>query len=424
MHQQLKNWLLNNLNRLKTILLIVGLFFVNNSAYTQSINLIPNPSFEYLDSCSYYTNTIKSAKPWDTLHVGGGGGPNLFNKCSFGVANRSPNTGIGYRYARTGNGFVGFDFYSSLFLLRFYSQVPLSQTLQNGKSYSVTFYASRPSATQYAIDRVGAYLDNGSISTTYGGLVNVIPQVENPAHNIITDTVNWTKIQGCFTANGTESYLTLGNFYPDSLVDTVSAPYNSNYGVVNNSGFFIDDVSVIESNAIIKADNDTTILKGDTITLGKSIEGMPVDWYDLQGNLLAASSTLKVSPITKTSYVVKMDLCGNVTYDTVTVSVSTGVEQLVNDNEKLMVYPNPCGEKLLVTGYQSRTFGIGNTLEITDVLGRILMVRQAHHDGITVVGHADEGSISINVETLPSGVYFIKATDKNGNVKIGKFVKE
>jgi hypothetical protein len=298
-------------------------------------------------------------------------------------------------------------------------QTALTSLLNVNHNYTVTFFVSRLSACQYAIDRIGAYLDNGVISTpSYGGLVNVIPQVENPRHHIIVDTVNWTKVQGCFTANGTESYLTLGNFYPDSLTDTMSVPYVP-HGLVDNASFFIDDVSVIESTATIKADNDTTILKDDTITLGKSIEGMPVDWYDLQGNLLAASSTINISPTTTTSYVVKMDLCGNVSYDTVTVSVSTGVEQLVNDNEKLVVYPNPASQSIVIS-HQSLVY----TIEVMDVLGRILMVRQAHHDGITVVGHADEGSISINVSTLPSGVYFIKATYKNGHVKIGKFVKE
>jgi hypothetical protein len=406
------------LNRLKTTLLIVGLFFLKNSAYTQSFNYVPNSSFEFIDTCYILSGTINNAVPWDTL-IHGGGAPDLFNNCSIGIGNKEPHTYSGFRTSKTGNGFSSLAVFIGSFQYRDYSQVPLKQSLVNGHNYSVSFYVSRCAGSQYCIDRIGAYLDNGSISTTYGGLVNVIPQVENPQHNIITDTVDWTKIQGCFTANGTESYLTLGNFYPDSQVDTASAPYNPNYGVVNNSSYFIDDVSVIESTATIKADNDTIINKGDTITLGKSIEGMPIDWYDLQGNLLAASSTLKVSPSITTSYVVKMDLCGNVSYDTVTVSVSTGVEQLAFESGQLVVYPNPVSQSLVIS-HQSLVY----TIEVMDVLGRILMVRQAHHDGISVFGHADEGSISINVETLPSGIYFIKATDEKGNVKVGKFVKE
>ncbi|MEY2829054.1 MAG: Secretion system C-terminal sorting domain, partial [Bacteroidota bacterium] len=195
------------------------------------------------------------------------------------------------------------------------------------------------------------------------------------------------------------------------LVDTASAPYNPNYGVVNNSSYFIDDVSVIESNSIIKADNDTIINKGDTITLGKSIEGMPVDWYDLQGNLLAASSTLKVHPITTTSYVVKMDLCGNVSYDTVTVNVSTGVEKLEFESGQLVVYPNPASNELICKCANM----LINTIEVSDVLGRLYAIPPFER-GL--------GGLELNILTLPNGIYFIKASDVKGNVMNGKFVKE
>jgi hypothetical protein len=53
-----------------------------------------------------------------------------------------------------------------------------------------------------------------------------------------------------------------------------------------------------------------------------------------------------------------------------------------------------------------------------------MMVRQAHQDVGSLVGHAEERSISINVSILPNGIYFIKATDEKGNVSNGKFVKE
>jgi hypothetical protein len=66
---------------------------------------------------------------------------------------------------------------------------------------------------------------------------------------------------------------------------------------------------------------------------------------------------------------------------------------------------------------------LGNTLpnnsikyiEITDLLGGLKL---------SVILSDSEGTKSINFEALPSGIYFIKATDTNGNVMNGKFVKE
>ncbi|MFM2224971.1 MAG: hypothetical protein RJA07_1173 [Bacteroidota bacterium] len=396
--------------------LFIGFFFLTGINTQAQVNYIPNPSFEKLTTCIFFAGDIHKAQPWDTLKNGGGGLPSLFNACNSLKGLQVPNTEQGYRTSKSGKGVAWIDSYVKTSKdIHYYLQSILSFSLTSNKTYTVTFFVSHPSGCPYAIDRIGAYLDNGSISTpSYGGLVNVIPQVENPQHHIIIDTVNWTKIQGCFIANGTESYLTLGNFYPDSLTDTMSVSYVP-HGLVDNASFFIDDVSVIESSATIQADNDTTILKGDTITLGKSIEGMPVDWYDIQGNLLAASSTLKVNPTTTTSYVVKMDLCGNVSYDTVKVSVSVGIEQLTFENGQLEVYPNPCMEKLLVMSDKSRTFGIVNTIEVTDVLGRVV---------IQQIKNSSTQQIQIDVSGLSNGLYFIKATDIKGNVMNAKFVKE
>jgi hypothetical protein len=56
-----------------------------------------------------------------------------------------------------------------------------------------------------------------------------------------------------------------------------------------------------------------------------------------------------------------------------------------------------------------------NTIEVTDVLGRVCTIPPFER-GL--------GGLELNVSTLQSGIYFIKAMDINGNIKIGKFVKE
>ncbi|MFM2049449.1 MAG: Secretion system C-terminal sorting domain, partial [Bacteroidota bacterium] len=95
----------------------------------------------------------------------------------------------------------------------------------------------------------------------------------------------------------------------------------------------------------------------------------------------------------------------------------------VSAKNQLSVYPNPASQSIVISHLL-----LVNTIEVTDVLGRTQMVRQAHHDGSSIVGHAEfrtfGTSISIDVETLPNGIYFINATDINGNVMNGKFVKQ
>jgi len=63
------------------------------------------------------------------------------------------------------------------------------------------------------------------------------PQIN--CSNIISDTANWTLIYGSFIAQGGEHYLIIGNFYSDTLTDTL----NLN-GTINAAYYYYDDVNV------------------------------------------------------------------------------------------------------------------------------------------------------------------------------------
>jgi len=82
---------------------------------------------------------------------------------------------------------------------------------------------------------------------------------------------------------------------------------------------------------------------------------------------------------------------------------SSGIEN-IKDNQ-ISIYPNPVKGQLQVTSYELQE---GALYSIFNVAGQMLMQGKLSYE--TTV---------INVETLPSGVYFIKA----GN-SVGKFVKE
>jgi hypothetical protein len=87
------------------------------------------------------------------------------------------------------------------------------------------------------------------------------------------------------------------------------------------------------------------------------------------------------------------------------------VEQLAFESGQLVVYPNPCGDKLLVMSDKL----LVNSIEVKDVLGRIQNVR---------VEKQNTNDLRLTTEHLPSGVYFIKAIDIKGNTMNAKFIKE
>ena len=213
---------------------------------------------------------------------------------------------------------------------RDYMQAHLYHTLAAGQSYCVTYYANLANQSGYATNNIDAYLDDGTIDTAgyYCGVpfLGVNPQITEAV--IIYDTLNWVKIQGSFVANGTERFITIGNFHDKAHTSYV--PFTTTSDISNFGYYLIDDVSVIASNAIADAGPDVTVAPGDTAWIGVDTtyggiyagDGMPCYWYTLGGTTpIDSGGRIGVRPADTTTYVVAMDLCGTVTYDTVTVNV-------------------------------------------------------------------------------------------------------
>jgi hypothetical protein len=95
-----------------------------------------------------------------------------------------------------------------------------------------------------------------------------------------------------------------------------------------------------------------------------------------------------------------------------------GIDDATMNNVKLVVYPNPVSNVLICKCANM----LINTIEIHNVLGQnVLAVTPSP---LERAGVRSMGDVSMDVSKLSSGVYFIKTTDKNGNVMNGKFVKE
>ncbi|MEY2830099.1 MAG: hypothetical protein RIQ33_1957, partial [Bacteroidota bacterium] len=77
---------------------------------------------------------------------------------------------------------------------------------------------------------------------------------------------------------------------------------------------------------------------------------------------------------------------------------------------EISIYPNPANDYVVL----STKYSV-NTIEVTNVLGQVCIISPLQ------VG---KGNVSINIEHLPSGIYFLKTIDDKGFQQIVKFVKE
>ena len=125
---------------------------------------------------------------------------------------------------------------------REYIQIAFSDSLIEGKCYSVAFYTNLQNRIKKAANNIGAYISKTPITiTTSPYLLNYTPQILLPGNPVITDTLNWTKVSGLYVAEGGEKYITIGNFKNDSST-TTQVVDTAGFGIIY---YYIDDVSLI-----------------------------------------------------------------------------------------------------------------------------------------------------------------------------------
>ena len=400
------------------ITILISLIFINAKA---QINKVKNPGFEKYNQCPNTVDDIKFSDYWMSLDSVWSlpdwvnepfGVPEYCNICAGTNAFSGVPINQNFNhYPRTGNGMAQVQMFfdevdTSEYYRRDYLQGHLYAPLISGQSYCVTFYTVMEKASVYAINKIGAYFDDGTIDTThqYGmPQTQYTPQIIETA--IIGDSINWTKVQGSFVATGNERLITIGNFTDKAhmsghvLADTSGA-------MGNFSWYLIDDISVIGMEANAYAGPDAVITAAtDSVWVGDSTGYLPCYWY--ANGILIDSNTagLKVHPTATTYYTMVLDVCGRVTSDTAVVWVyPVGIATPRPSPLSPSIWPNPASSLVHIEGAESCT------IIVLDMLGRVVI---------------NNSGIVIDIGGLAKGVYSIVITDPaSGERVVKRVVKE
>ncbi len=359
--------------------LLLIFLFVCPQVWGQT-NLVRNPGFEQYTSCPnnndesylcYGWNSLDSTWTIDSFPLPDCY-PDYVNGCAIPILGVSfPKGQDYYQYPHSGHGMMHMRFYDDgVFepgrVTYDYLQGRLYRPLDSGRTYCVSFYASLCKWSPFAVNDIGAYLDDGSIDTTTdcGRPKNyVTPQLNDTS--ILSDTATWTLVRGSFTANGSERFITIGDFF-----DTTQTAKIVNYSVVGHSTalgwgmYLIDDVSVIAIDDTANAGPDAvTTPMGDSVWVGDTTGYLPCYWY-ANGVLIDSNKAgFKVLPDTTTTYVLMLDVCGNITYDSATVYVfPTGMGAVMPMH--VLLYPNPASTSVTLEGAR------GCALTLVDAVGQ------------------------------------------------------
>jgi hypothetical protein len=398
--------------------LLTVIFLFTCATLLAQVNLVKNPSFEQYSQCPFQDDQIRFANFWspiDTISTNPLCSPEYCNTCTTIGGPTIPYDAAFYQYPRTGNGMAQVQVFEMNIpdsYQRDYLQGRLYHPLIAGKQYCVTFYVVYEELSGNAIANIGAFFDNGGIDNTDSlgcalPQTTHIPQVENTT--IISDTLNWTKIEGTFTATGTEKFTTIGNFRDKAHTNYTSFVPWPGSGGDNWSWYLVDDVSVIASDAVAYAGHDTAIGFGDSVYIGLHDEAMPCTWTKLgSSTVIHDGAGMWVKPTATTKYIVKQTLCGVSTYDTVTITVWPQSVNSLTGSSFAKIFPNPAS----------------NILHI-HVLKPYLHYQLQNMLGITALqGELQQGDNILVVETLPAGVYLLELMDAEGLKAVMRVVKE
>ena len=171
-----------------------------------------------------------------------------------------------------------------------------------------------------AISALGMYLSPDSVVPRFRfngqHYWHASPQIQNPSNRFITDTMNWTRIDGVFRAQGGEQYIGIGNFLPFSQTKHVKL-YGDTGSLLYTCPYYLDDVGVIAVPEPKIGFKDTILCPGVKLLLHAHLPNTHTHWQD--------GSKGDSFLITKPGiYWVETDSFGSITRDSVNIGYNTG----------------------------------------------------------------------------------------------------
>lgn len=219
-------------------------------------NMVPNPSFENLDQpmpCDFVGSSLQFNNMIQDWTAPTEGSPDLHSKtnptncwshCTAANIYTGSTCFRGPQDPHHSHIMCGIQLYKPTVNCSpwmEYIQVELTTPMVAGVDYYASMWVSLSDYSPIAVDKLGMYFTTNAISQPSGcpNLVG-IPQVA--ATSVLTDVINWVKLEGTFTASAAYQYLTIGNF------DVANVTAVNTGGSCNAQGayYYIDDVLVIE----------------------------------------------------------------------------------------------------------------------------------------------------------------------------------
>lgn len=367
-------------------------------------NLVNNPSFEM--NCGGY-----SAPYWQGLDSVICESYVLFSSCS--PNNLVPINPVGFQYPKSGNALIGCTILNVTGKISYLKNI-LKKPLEAGETYCLRYFANLSNNSGYGIDGLDIYFGNLLLDTfaTFPctATVNFLnPQISQPANQFVSDTLNWTALQGTYTATGGETYFLLANLR--GIANTNSVLVNPGQTGIGGVDVNFDDFSLVPIDLPAYAGPDKTCIVGDSVYIGREMDvgtDYACEWFQLPNTSISLTgvSGMWVKPVATSTYVVKQQLwCSGIRYDTVVVyKDQVGLQEL--DLSAAKIYPIPSHEQLMIEW--QKPISTATKLQVLNALGEIVLEQTLK---------ISEQQTNIDLSTLTAGLYYLKTDSHSGSMR-------
>lgn len=293
----------------------LGFFFCGHAVAQTGRNLVANPSFEDHTLCPEKVEAngvMKGVVGWWQPTAGSS---DYFHACGKRECT-VPRNKLGMQVPRTGNAYCGI--YCSQEHYREYLQTELTEPLQRGGRYRVTFYVSLADKSPHAVATLGALMTPMRVGDSISGVLAnreetrfgddaslsistpLLPQVVNDRSRVLDQMEEWMEVSGEFVAEGGERFLTIGNF--NDFNKSSVTEMDNDQAVLMGAYYFVDDVSVecvsmpaLADEAEEAAPPAMVSLNNIYFEVGKS-DLLPASYSELQrlAELMQARPTMRI----------------------------------------------------------------------------------------------------------------------------------
>ncbi|WP_282161226.1 OmpA family protein [Ulvibacterium marinum] len=257
------------------------LLYITCIGHVFAQNLVKNPSFETYNNCPQRLGNFNDdVLSWSTPSKGS---TDYFNGCSSAMG--TPKNFNGDQPADFGKGYAGLYVYAPEDY-REYLQGELSQTLEPGRKYHISFYISLAEQSDFAVKEFGLVFSKNKLEFTtkkelskgvlYKNKENKYRTLEIGYADFYSDTQDWVWVHTDFVAKGWERFMTIGNFKNNARTRLFKTKRSAKKGAY----YYIDMVKVESTKKI----NTEEHFVGNDVD--DKIEGIELDQLHVFENVL------------------------------------------------------------------------------------------------------------------------------------------